>query len=166
MRRWCNPISSHHVRGPVVQSAEPWSCKPATTEHNRPGPPVSYAVVEERPSSPVCLTGNRGFESRQPRQFCASPDAKPQESRLSQTVGLQSRTLRVQVPPLLPKFAGVTQPGQSASPTKRKPVVRIHPPAPGIRRSQVRILPSKPDCKTLWVGNGETWRSGSAPVRL
>src|SRR5207247_9871075 len=29
-------------------------------------------------------------------------------------------------------FAGVTQSGQSASPTKRKPVVRIHPPAPSV----------------------------------
>ena len=58
-----------------------------------------------------------------------------------QTAGLQNRAFRVQVPVLLPKFlprggrqgfAGVTQPGQSASLTKRKPVVRIHPPAPSV----------------------------------
>ena len=44
-------------------------------------------------------------------------------------------------------FAGVTQSGQSASPTKRKPVVRIHPPAPSVavvlRVQHSRLWPSQ-----------------------
>ena len=45
------------------------------------------------------------------------------------------------------KFAGVTQSGQSASLTKRKPVVQIHPPAPSVavvlRVQHARLWPSQ-----------------------
>ena len=58
-----------------------------------------------------------------------------------QTAGLQNRAFRVQVPVLLPKFCFAqarrqirwrNSARQSASLTKRKPVVRIHPPAPSV----------------------------------
>jgi hypothetical protein len=47
------------------------------------------------------------------------------------------------------KFAGVTQSGQSASLTKRKPVVQIHPPAPVVA---VAKSADAPDCESGLCG--------------